>query len=142
MAPAIALVLDRLAQPDALHGFLLDGFPRTVAQVTTLDGCLEQSDATLDAVVELVADAEEVVRRLLLRAVEQGRSDDTEDVIRHRLVVYRDSTAPLVDLYEDRGVLVRVDGLGAVDDVTRRIFDALERYDGGAPVDPLAEPAR
>jgi adenylate kinase len=120
-----ALVLDRLAQSDAGAGFLLDGFPRTLAQVFTLDDCLAATDGGLDAVVQLVAEPEEVVQRLLKRAKDQGRSDDTEDVIRRRLEVYQEQTHPLVAVYAERGVLVSVDAIGEVEEVTERIFEAL-----------------
>lgn len=119
------LVADRLTWADAEGGFLLDGYPRTTDQATTLDRILEGNGHQLDAVIELVADTDEVVARLLKRADEQGRSDDTEEVIRHRLDVYAAQTAPLLDLYAQRGLLVRVDGLGQVDEVTRRVADAL-----------------
>jgi adenylate kinase len=120
-----ALVLDRLAQSDAGAGFLLDGFPRTLAQVFTLDDCLEATDGGLDAVVQLVAEQDEVVQRLLRRAKDQGRSDDTEDVIRRRLEVYQEQTHPLVAVYAERGILVSVDAIGEVDEVSERIFTAL-----------------
>lgn len=120
-----AMVADRLAQPDAARGFLLDGYPRTEAQVGELDRVLGEAGVGLDAVVELTADTDELASRLLGRAAEQGRSDDTESVIRRRLEVYADQTAPLVGLYEGRGLLVRVDGLGTIDDVTQRLLDAL-----------------
>jgi adenylate kinase len=122
-----ALVIDRLAQNDAGSGFLLDGFPRTLAQVYTLDDTLEATDGGLDAVVQLVIEGDEIVQRLLRRAAVQGRSDDTEAVIRKRLDVYGEQTAPLVSVYEERGLLVSVDAIGDVDDVTERIFDALSR---------------
>ncbi len=120
-----AMVADRLAQPDAAQGFLLDGYPRTEAQVGELDRMLESAGVGIDKVVEITADLDELVSRLLGRAAEQGRSDDTESVIRRRLEVYTDQTAPLVDVYDSRGLLVRVDGLGSVDDVTSRVLDAL-----------------
>lgn len=120
-----ALVLDRLSATDTHAGFLLDGYPRTTDQVRTLDEFLAARGEELDAVVQLTADEDETVSRLLLRSHEQGRSDDTEDVIRHRLQVYADQTAPLIDVYADRGVVVRVDGLGSVDAVTDRIVDSL-----------------
>lgn len=120
-----AIVSDRLAQPDAIEGFLLDGYPRTQEQVLELDRLLEADDTALDAVVLIVADTEEVVARLLKRAAEQGRADDTADVIRHRLAVYEEQTAPLIDIYSSRGLVVTVDGLGAVDEVTGRILAAL-----------------
>jgi len=120
-----AMVADRLAAEDASAGFLLDGYPRTEAQVAELDRMLEQSGASIDVVLELTADTDELVTRLLGRAAEQNRSDDTEPVIRRRLEVYSEQTAPLVTLYDERGLLVRVDGLGTVDEVTQRILDAL-----------------
>ena len=117
------IVRDRLHQDDAAAGFLLDGYPRNVEQVHSLDSMLE-GDA-LDAVVLLEADTEEVVARLLKRAEIEGRADDTEDVIRHRQDVYAEQTAPLVDLFTERGILVRVDGLGSVEDVASRIASGL-----------------
>jgi len=120
-----AMVRARIAEPDCAGGFLLDGYPRTVAQVSELDTMLAERGEHLDAVVELVADTEEVVRRLLTRGQEQGRSDDTEDVIRRRLEVFDEQTAPLAKVYSDQGLLQRVNGLGPVDDVTARLLAAL-----------------
>jgi adenylate kinase len=117
------MVRERLKDPDTQVGFLLDGYPRTVAQVAELDGML--STTPLDRVIELTADKEIVVTRLLGRAQEQGRSDDTEDLIRHRLEVYEEQTAPLTSLYKSRGILVQVDGLGTVEEVSARISSAL-----------------
>jgi adenylate kinase len=119
------IVGDRLRQPDAAAGFLLDGYPRTLDQVHELDRLLATDGGQLDAVVQIVADTEEVVARLLKRAAEQGRADDTAEVIRHRLDVYAEQTAPLIDIYGSRGVVVTVDGLGAVDEVSTRILEAL-----------------
>ncbi|CAB4553178.1 MAG: adenylate kinase [Actinobacteria bacterium] len=119
------LVRDRLSQADAKEGFLLDGYPRTAEQVAELDSILEVAGKKLDVVVQLTADTDEVVRRLLNRAIEQGRADDTEDVIRRRLEVYEEQTAPLTSVYASRGLLVTVDGLGEVDEVTGRILEAL-----------------
>lgn len=119
------IVEDRLAQPDAERGFLLDGYPRTVDQVHALDGMLD--GASLDAVVLLEADVDEVVARLLKRAELEGRADDTEEVIRHRQDVYAEQTAPLIELFSERGILVTVDGLGTVDEVADRISAGLER---------------
>jgi adenylate kinase len=121
-----ALVRDRLSQADAVEGFLLDGYPRTADQVEELDDILASQGKQLDVVVQLTADTDEVVRRLLNRAIEQGRADDTEDVIRRRLEVYAEQTAPLTDVYAARGLLVTVDGLGEVAEVTGRILEALE----------------
>lgn len=119
------LVRDRLTHDDAADGFLLDGYPRTADQVAELDSILEANGTKLDAVIQLTADTEEVVRRLLNRAIEQGRADDTEEVIRHRLDVYAAETAPLISVYAARGLVVLVDGLGIIDDVTDRILEAL-----------------
>jgi adenylate kinase len=117
------MVRERLKEADTKDGFLLDGYPRTVAQVAELDGML--SSKPLDRVIELTADTDVVVQRLLGRAIEQGRADDTEDVIRRRLEVYEEQTAPLTALYKSRGLLVQVDGLGSVEEVTARISAAL-----------------
>lgn len=120
-----AMVADRIAQADCENGFLLDGYPRTTAQVGELDSMLKAAGLALDVVVEITADAEAVVARLLKRAGEQGRADDTEPVIRRRLEVYAESTAPLADLYAERDLLVQVDGMGEIDVVTGRIMEAL-----------------
>ena len=119
------IVRDRLQQADAVDGFLLDGYPRTVDQVSELDSILGETGAELDAVVRLVADPDEVVARLLKRASEQGRADDTEEVIRHRQDVYLDQTEPVIAAYAERGLVVDVDGLGAVDEVAVRVREAL-----------------
>jgi adenylate kinase len=121
-----AMVRDRIAQADARGGFLLDGYPRTVAQVEELDAMLREQGAALDAVVVLTVDRDEVVQRLLKRAEVEGRADDTEDVIRRRQEVYAEQTAPLIEVYAGHGVLTEVDGMGAVDEVTARVFSALE----------------
>ena len=120
-----AMVADRLAEDDAASGFLLDGYPRTADQVDALDDMLSERGEALDVVVEITADADAVVERLLGRAAEQGRADDTEPVIRRRLEVYAEATAPLAAIYEDRGLLLRVDGMGGIDEVTDRIMAAL-----------------
>ena len=120
-----AMVADRLAEDDAASGFLLDGYPRTAAQVDALDDMLSERGEALDVVVEITADADAVVERLLGRAAEQGRADDTEPVIRRRLEVYAEATAPLAAIYEGRGLLLRVDGMGGIDEVTDRIMAAL-----------------
>lgn len=120
-----AMVKDRLSQEDAAQGFLLDGYPRTEAQVHELDKMLAAAGLKLDVVLEITADAEVVVQRLLKRATEQNRADDTEPVIRRRLQVYAEQTEPLAALYQNKGLLVRVDGIGEIDEVTERIMAAL-----------------
>ncbi len=120
-----SMVRDRLVQEDCAPGFLLDGYPRTLEQVDELADMLASSQRALDKVVELVVQIDEVVDRLVKRAAAQGRSDDTEAVIRRRLEVYFDQTAPLIATYESQGLLLRVDGLGPVDEVTGRVCAAL-----------------
>jgi adenylate kinase len=125
------LVRDRLQNPDCANGFLLDGYPRTADQVNELDDILRETDSSLDAVIQLTADTDEVVKRLAKRAIEQGRSDDTEDVIRNRMAVYEDQTTPLISMYAARGSLIMVDGLGEIEAVTSRIVEALNAKNQG-----------
>jgi adenylate kinase len=120
-----ALVASRVEEDDAQGGFLLDGYPRTLDQVAFLDQLLADKGERLDAVIQLVADTDAVVARLRRRAIEQGRVDDSEDAIRHRQEVYARETAPLIEVFRERGLLIEVDGLGAIDEVTERIQDAL-----------------
>ena len=120
-----AMVRDRLARDDCRTGFLLDGYPRTIEQVGELDAMLSAAGTSLSRVVELTVDIDEVVGRLVRRAAEQGRTDDTEDVIRRRLEVYAEQTAPLTALYASHGLLVQVDGMGTVDEVSGRILAVL-----------------
>ena len=151
----VAMVQDRLAEPDATRGFLLDGFPRTVPQAVQLDDILSELDAKLDVVLELVVDDGEVIRRLSGRRTcrdcghiwhvdfdppsTEGacdncggelfqRDDDKADTIRHRLEVYYEQTAPLIGYYAERGILVGIDAMGPVDDVTERASAALRPF--------------
>jgi adenylate kinase len=127
------LVRNRLAEPDAAAGFLLDGYPRTTDQVGYLDALLAESGAAVDAVIRLVADRDAIVERLRKRAIAEGRVDDSEEAIRHRQDVYLRETEPLIAVYRDRGLLAEVDGLGSVDEVSTRIFSSLaERGIGSA----------
>ena len=119
------LVRDRLAQADVSRGFLLDGYPRTKDQVFELDVILSSHNTGLDAVILLASDPEELVRRLLKRAQEQGRADDTEEVIRHRQNVYLEQTQPLIEIYSSRALVVEIDGIGQVGEVTERILNSL-----------------
>jgi adenylate kinase len=119
------MVRNRIAEDDARDGFLLDGYPRTLAQVDELDGMVQASEHEIDAVVVLTVDEEELIQRLLQRARTEGRADDTEEVIRRRQEVYAEQTAPLIDVYRGRGILLEVDGLGEIDEVTDRILGAL-----------------
>lgn len=119
------MVENRLAEDDAANGFLLDGYPRTVAQVEALDGILEKLGVALDAVILLDVDSEAIVQRLLQRGKEQGRSDDNEETIRRRIDVYGEQTTPLIDIYDKRGLVKRVDGMKDIDAVTADILAAL-----------------
>ena len=119
------LVRDRLEQPDAARGFLLDGYPRNRGQVEHLDAFLEGRGEALDAVIELEVPRDESIARLRHRATEQGRTDDTEEVIANRLAIYERETAPILDVYRERDLVLRIDGVGTLDEVTERIFAAL-----------------
>ena len=121
-----AVVRERLSQPDAEGGFLLDGYPRNVAQVMHLDEFLEGRDEELDAVILLDVPREESISRIAGRAAEQGRSDDTEEVIANRLAIYERETAPILGVYEARDLVVSIDGVGTLDEITERIVSALE----------------
>jgi adenylate kinase len=122
------IVKDRLAQSDCQAGFLLDGYPRTLQQVRTLDDYLAETERPLDAVLSLVADIEEVVARLLRRAEIEGRPDDNDETIRVRLQVYAEQTEPLLDVYRSRDLLVEVNGLGEIAEVSDRVFAALDAH--------------
>jgi adenylate kinase len=122
------IVKDRLAQSDCQAGFLLDGYPRTLQQVQTLDDYLAEAERPLNAVISLVADTEEVVARLLRRAEIEGRADDNEETIRVRLQVYAEQTAQLLEVYRSRDLLVEVNGLGEIDEVSERVFAALDAH--------------
>lgn len=119
------MVRARLAEQDAANGFLLDGYPRNTSQVHELDQILAENNHHVDRVLLLVADQDELVARLLNRAAEQGRTDDNEEIIRHRLKVYEDETAPLIAIYRERGIVKEVNGLGEIAEVTERIVNAL-----------------
>jgi adenylate kinase len=137
------MVRNRIDEPDAAQGFLLDGYPRTLAQVEELDGMINFTGHRLDAVLSLVVDKDEVVKRLLQRAQIEGRADDTEDVIRRRQEVYLEQTEPLIEVYRDRGILVEVDGLGEVDEVRQKILQVWgQRGAAGSTETALARPAR
>ncbi|TCK05138.1 adenylate kinase [Phorcysia thermohydrogeniphila] len=118
----IGIIRERLSQPDVKErGFILDGFPRTIAQAEALDELLKELQLPLDKVIYLNVDDEEIVKRLLAR----GRADDTEDVIRNRLKVYREQTAPLVDYYTEKGLLVEICGVGEIEEITKKIEESL-----------------
>lgn len=121
-----ALMLNEMALPEFSHGYLLDGYPRTVGQVEFMDLALKRHGNALDVVISLVADPEELVGRLLKRAEIEGRADDNEETIRRRLEVYRAETAELMDIYRAKGLLVEVDAIGTVDEVRERLFAAVD----------------
>ena len=120
------MVRARLEEGDVVNGFLLDGYPRNTSQVHELDSILDAKGEKIDRVLLLVADNDELVERLLNRAAEQGRTDDNEAVIRHRLKFYEEETAPLIAIYRERGIVKEVNGLGEIAEVTERILDALK----------------
>ena len=126
-----AVVAERLGQDDAANGFLLDGYPRNLGQVADLDAFLAARDEKIDAVIELNVPREESISRLTQRAREQGRTDDTEEVIANRLGIYERETAPILDVYRERGLLLEVDGLGEVPEVSERIFAVLDGLQRG-----------
>jgi adenylate kinase len=134
----VAMVKDRLAEPDAKGGFLLDGFPRTIAQAEQLRDSLRELGQALDCVLELVVDEDELVRRLSGRRVLVDgqwvqRSDDEPETVRRRLQVYREQTAPLSGWYDSEGLLTQIDAIGAVEEITERAMSALEACGGGRP---------
>jgi adenylate kinase len=125
-AVVIGVAEERLGRPDAKPGFILDGFPRTVAQAEALDRMLPKLGVTLERCVALRVDEEQLVKRLLRRAEIEGRSDDNEQAIRQRMREYREKTEPLIAYYRGRGVLREVDGVGTMDEVAQRIERALD----------------
>jgi adenylate kinase len=134
----VAMVKDRLEEPDAKAGFLLDGFPRTIAQAEQLRSSLADLGQALDRVLELVVDEDELVRRLsgrrmLVDGEMVQRDDDKPETVRHRLEVYREQTSPLSGFYESEGLLSRIDAIGAVEEVTARAMKALGVDDPGQP---------
>jgi adenylate kinase len=137
-----AMVRDRLAQPDCGRGFLLDGYPRTLEQVAELDSMLGTLGAGLDGVLVLTSDLDELVLRLLTRAKTEGRPDDTEPVIRRRLEIFSEQTAPVVSEYAARGMVATVNGTGRVDHVTDRVHTAIAQLTRSAARTPDGRPAR
>lgn len=136
------MVADRIAQPDAAGGFLLDGYPRTAGQVEALDAMLREAGQALSAVVELEVEDAELVQRLLKRAEIEGRADDTEEVIQHRLDLYHRETESVIESYADRGIVARVDGTGQIDDVTERVLQAVYSVRVATGTLPVVSPAQ
>lgn len=122
----LSLLEDRLSEADASDGFILDGYPRNTAQARALDELLERLGQPLDEALQIDVDVELVIERIARRAAEEGRSDDTEEVVRHRMKVYAEQTAPVVDYYARQGVLTRVLGVGSIEEVFQRIKGVLQ----------------
>jgi len=120
------IIQDSIKNPDCDAGYLLDGFPRTLPQAVGLEKIMESTKHTLDMVISLTADENELVERLIKRGEESGRSDDTPEVIRDRQKIYWEQTAPLVDFYKNKGILKNVDGLGEISEITERILTVLK----------------
>lgn len=121
----IGIIKDRINEADAIDGFMLDGFPRTVPQAEALSEMLSSEGESIDAVVSIEVDDEEIISRILERQKIEGRQDDTEDVVRNRLNVYRNQTEPLKSYYDEEGVLYEIDGIGTIDEVFGRIDKVL-----------------
>ncbi len=119
------LIEERLGQPDIATGYLLDGYPRNLAQAEALDKVLSRIGQPVDKALALTVDEEQIVQRLAKRAAEEGRADDTEEVVRNRLAVYREQTAPVAGHYREKGLLTEVDGMGEIDEISQRLMDAL-----------------
>lgn len=134
------MVRDRLAQQDVKDGFLLDGYPRTKGQVEALDAMLAEAGLSLSAVVELEVPDEELVERLLKRAEIEGRADDTQEVIEHRLDLYHRETESVIQEYVERGIVARVDGTGQIDDVTERLLQAVYSVRSATGSLPVIQP--
>ncbi len=121
----LGLIEERLGQPDIENGYILDGFPRNLVQAEALDSLLSRLGQPVDKALELTVDEEQIVQRLAKRGAEEGRSDDTEEVVRNRLKVYHQQTAPVTGYYGERGLLLEVDGMGDIETVNQRLVDAL-----------------
>ena len=123
----LGMLKDRLSREDTRAGFILDGYPRNLEQAAALDALLAGLGQKFDAAVQLVVDNEQIIARLAGRAKAEGRSDDSPESVRHRLNVYDEKTAPVVDFYRQHGQLTVVNGVGALDEVFTRIVEALQR---------------
>lgn len=121
----LQLLEDRLGEPDVANGYILDGYPRNLAQAEALDALLARLNQNIDHALALIVDEEQIVARLAQRASEQGRTDDSESVVRHRLQVYAEQTAPVVNYYQDKGLLTRIDGMGSIEEINQRLVDVI-----------------
>ncbi|MBL71327.1 MAG: adenylate kinase [Rhodobiaceae bacterium] len=125
----VGIISDRIEEDDCKNGFILDGFPRNIAQAEALDAMLEQKNIALDGVVELAVDPEVLIGRILNRAeksVDGPRDDDTEEALQHRLSVYEEQTAPVAEFYASKGILKTLDGMQEMDEVTQQIHGVLK----------------
>ncbi len=125
-AVMLDLIEERLGQEDVAAGFLLDGYPRNISQAEALEALLERLDQPVDEAIQIDVDPEQIVARILKRAAEEGRSDDSEEVFRNRMQVYEEHTAPVADFYAQQGKLTRILGEGTVEDVQNTILGVLE----------------
>jgi adenylate kinase len=121
----IEIVKERISKKDCHHGYLLDGFPRTLPRAEGLEIMMHSLNHNLDCVISLIANKDELIERLIKRGEEAGRSDDTSNIIRNRQNIYWAQTAPLIDFYHDKGLLIEVDGLGEIPEITQRIINVL-----------------
>ncbi len=121
----LSLIEERMGEADVAPGYLLDGYPRNLAQAQALDELLERIGQPVQKALELKVDEEQIVDRLARRAEEEGRSDDTEEVVRKRLAVYAAQNAPVAGYYAERGLLVEIEGVGSVESINQRLVDAL-----------------
>ena len=130
----VRMISERVDQPDCGKGFILDGFPRNVAQAKALDMMLAEKGLAIDHVIEFTVDEDAMIDRILKRAAEEGRSDDNEETLRKRMSVYREQTAPIIPYYRDKGALKTIDGMASMDAVTSDLETAL----GAASADSIA----
>lgn len=122
----LGLIEERLGNSDVRAGYILDGYPRNLSQASALDEVLNRLELPVQIALSLTVDEEQIVKRLAKRAAEEGRSDDTEEVIRNRLRVYREQTAPVAGHYETSGLLVEVDGMGSIEEINQRLVEAIK----------------
>ncbi|MFN7182758.1 MAG: adenylate kinase [Thermomonas haemolytica] len=122
----LGMLRDRLSREDARNGFILDGYPRNLAQAAALDALLRELGQSFDFAVQLAVDNEQIIARLAERAKIEGRADDTPESVRHRLKVYDEKTAPVIEFYRQHGQLTVVDGVGSLDEVFTRIVEAIQ----------------
>ncbi len=121
----LELLEERLNAPDVANGYILDGYPRNLAQAQALDELLDRLQQRIDRALALRVDEDQIVERLAERASQQGRTDDSEEVVRHRMRVYEEQTAPVANHYANKGLLTEIDGMGSIETINQRLVDAL-----------------